>query len=277
MWDTASTGCTTRRCVARTQDRLQLQDGLRVALGAGQLRVAYQPIVQLWDRRIIGAEALLRWDHPERGPISPAEFIPIAEQGGLIVPMGEWVMNTACHDVLALHQELGVYISVNASMRQLVGGGFAEWVEEALARAGLPPSALVVEVTESALVDDMGPIRRAFDDLRSRGVRVAIDDFGTGFSSLARLQRLPVDTIKLDRAFVTELDTRPEARGMAAAILQLSVAIGAGVVAEGIETEAEAEALLDLGYTVGQGYLFARPMPIADLTRLVARSPVFNP
>ncbi len=260
----------------QTQDRLLMQDGLRVALSAGQLRVAYQPIVQLWDRCIVGAEALLRWDHPERGPISPSEFIPIAEQGGLIVPIGEWVMNTACQDVLALHQELGVYISVNASTRQLVGGGFAAWVDEALARAGLPPEALTIEVTEGALLDDMGPIRRAFDELRSRGVRVAIDDFGTGFSSLARLQRLPVDVIKLDRAFVTGLDARPEARGMAAAILQLSVAIGASVVAEGVETEAEAAALLDLGYTVGQGYLFARPMPIGDLTTLVAQSPVFD-
>lgn len=257
-----------------TQDRLLMQTGLRVALTAGQLRVAYQPIVTIADRRIVGAEALLRWTHPDRGPISPAEFIPIAEQGGLIVPIGRWVMDTACRDMLQMHHDLGIYISVNASTRQLVGGGFAEWVEEALERAGLPASALTIEVTEGALVDDVGPIRTAFEELRARGVRVAIDDFGTGFSSLARLQGLPVDLIKLDRAFVTDVDSRPEGRGMAAAILQLGIAIGAGIVAEGVETEAEAATLLDLGYTVAQGFLFARPMPVEHLRQRVARGTV---
>ena len=248
------------------QHRLGIQDGLRVALGAGQLRLAYQPIVGLSDRRIVGSEALLRWTHPERGDVPPAEFIPIAEQSGLIVPIGQWVMNTACEDVLSLQREHGMYISVNVSARQLVGGGFAEWVERVLAGTGLPPSALTVEVTESLLMDDISLIRTAFDRLRCRGVRVAIDDFGTGYSSLARLQSLPVDVIKLDRAFVTGVDVRAEARGMAAAILQLSAVIGAGIVAEGVETEAEAATLLDLGYTAAQGYLFARPMSIEDLT-----------
>jgi diguanylate cyclase (GGDEF)-like protein/PAS domain S-box-containing protein len=257
-----------------TQDRLLMQDGLRVASAAGQLRVAYQPIVTMADRRIVGAEALLRWTHPERGPISPVEFIPIAEQGGLIVPIGQWVMDTACRDMLHMHRDLGLYISVNASTRQLVGGDFVEWVEAALERASLPPSALTIEVTEGALVDETGPIRTAFEALRARGVRVAIDDFGTGFSSLARLQRLPVDVIKLDRAFVTDIDTRPEGRGLAAAVLQLGTAIGATVIAEGIETEAEATTLLELGYTTAQGFLFARPMAIEHLRQRVARGTV---
>src|ERR1035437_4940056 len=191
------------------QDRLMIRNGLRAALSAGQLRIAYQPIVDLSDRRIVGSEALLRWTHPERGAIS---------------------------------------------------------AEEVLERTGLPPCALTVEVTESALLDNVGVIRTAFDRLRSWGVRVAIDDFGTGYSSLARLQHLPVDVIKLDRAFVTQLNVRAEARGMASAILQLSAAIGASTVAEGVETEAEAATLIDLGYTIGQGFLFARPMPIEDLT-----------
>ncbi len=248
------------------QDRLMIRNGLRAALSAGQLRIAYQPIVDLSNRRIVGSEALLRWTHPERGAISPEEFIPIAEQSGLIVPVGQWVMNTACDDVLSLQRDHGTYISVNVSVRQLVGGGFADWVEEVLERTGLPPCALTVEVTESALLDNVGVIRTAFDRLRSWGVRVAIDDFGTGYSSLARLQHLPVDVIKLDRAFVTQLNVRAEARGMASAILQLSAAIGASTVAEGVETEAEAATLTDLGYTIGQGFLFARPMPIEDLT-----------
>jgi len=248
------------------QDQLGIQAALRVAWGARQLRLAYQPIVGLSDRRILGAEALLRWTDPERGPVPPAEFIPIAEKSGLIVPIGQWVMHTACADVLSLQGAHGIYVAVNVAVRQLINGGFAEWVEEVLEGTGLPPSALTVEVTEGALMENIGPIRTAFDRLRSRGVRVAIDDFGTGYSSLSRLQRLPVDVIKLDRAFVTDVDVRAEARAMATAILQLSTAIGAATIAEGVETEAEATTLLDLGYTAAQGYLFGQPMPLEGLT-----------
>jgi EAL domain-containing protein (putative c-di-GMP-specific phosphodiesterase class I) len=250
----------------QVQERLIIQNGLRVALGAGELHVAYQPIVTLADRRIIGSEALLRWTHPEWGYVSPAAFIPIAERTGLIAPIGRWVMDTACDDARALLRDYGLSISVNVSVRQFSGGRFAEWVECVLDRTGLPPSALTVEVTEGAFMDDITMIRAALQRLRSLGVRVAIDDFGTGYSSLARLEVLPVDMIKLDRAFVTEIDVRSEARGMAAAILQISGAIGADIVAEGIETEAEAATLRDLGYKLGQGYLLARPMPIEALT-----------
>lgn len=258
----------------RMESRLRIQGGLRVALATQQLRVAYQPIVALGDRHIAGAEALLRWTHPEWGVVAPAEFIPIAEQTGLILPIGRWVMQTACADMLALHRTHGIYVSVNVSARQLVGGGFAEWVEETLELTGLPPTALVIEVTESALMDDIAVTRAAFDSLRSRGVQVGIDDFGTGYSSLARLLRLPVDVIKLDRAFVTDIDARAEARGMAAAVLQLSAAIGAETVAEGVETEAEAATLRDLGYTRGQGFLFAAADCVDNLTaRLRAARP----
>jgi diguanylate cyclase (GGDEF)-like protein/PAS domain S-box-containing protein len=254
----------------RSLDRLQIKDGLRVALSAAQFRLAYQPIVSLASRQILGSEALLRWTHPVRGLISPVEFIPVAEQNGLILPIGHWVMESACHDTLELERNYGMYVSVNASTRQLVGGHFAERVEEILQRTGLAPSALMVEVTEGALNYELESVRAAFGQLRARGVRVAIDDFGTGFSSLARLQGFPVDVIKLDRAFVTDLDTRAEARGMAAAILQLGSAIGADVVAEGVETEGEANALLELGCALGQGFLFARPMPIAELAARLA-------
>jgi len=247
------------------QDQLGIQAALRVAMSTGQLRVAYQPIVDLADRRTVGAEALLRWNHPDRGQISPNEFIPIAEKSGLIIPMGEWVMETACATLVSLHQGHGMYVSVNVSVRQLLGSGL-EWVEEVLERVALPPTALTVEVTESALMEHVDLVRIAFERLRALGVRVAIDDFGTGYSSLARLQQLPVDIIKLDRAFVTDVDVRAEARGMATGILQLSAAMGATTIAEGIETEAEATTLFELGYTTGQGFLFAHAMSLDHLT-----------
>jgi diguanylate cyclase (GGDEF)-like protein/PAS domain S-box-containing protein len=252
------------------QDQLGIQAALRLAMGTDQLRIVYQPIVALSGRRIVGSEALLRWTHPERGHVPPAEFIPIAEKSGLIVPIGRWVMETACEDALPLYRDHDIYVSVNVSARQLLASSDLAWVEEILETTGLPPHALAVELTESALVDHIEPIRLAFVRLRSLGVKVAIDDFGTGYSSLSRLQRLPVDLIKLDRAFVTDVDVRTEARGMATAILQLSAAIGAATIAEGVETEAEAATLLDLGYTAAQGFLFARPMPIDELAAQVS-------
>jgi diguanylate cyclase (GGDEF)-like protein len=248
------------------EDHLMIQGGLGRALSGGDLHLDYQPIVDLLDGRIVGVEGLLRWTHPERGPIPPCEFIPVAEQSGLILPIGRWVLETACADGMPWQREHGMYLAINVSVRQLLGCDFPAVVENVLGRTGLTPSRLVVEVTESVLMDDLRPIRLAFDRLRATGVRVALDDFGTGYSSLARLQDLPVDIIKLDRAFVMDIDVRARGRRMATAILQLSEAIGAGIVAEGVETEAEAAVLRDLGYRVGQGFLFARPMPATELT-----------
>ena len=164
---------------------------------------------------------------------------------------------------------------MNVSIRQLTEGRFGEWLAKLLERTQLPASMLTLEVTESVLMDEIAPISTALHRVRAQGVKVAIDDFGTGYSSLARLQSLPVDVIKLDRAFVADVDVRAEARDMAIAILHLSAAIGADMIAEGVETEAEAATLVDLGYSMAQGYLFGRPMPIEDLSRLIAsRLPV---
>jgi len=253
----------------QVEAHLMIQGGLGRALSGGNLHLVYQPIVSLSDQRILGAEALLRWTHPQRGPIAPVEFIPVAEQSGLILPIGRWALETACGDGMPWQRNHGMYLAINVSVRQLLGSDFPAAVEEVLGRTGLTPTGLVLEVTESVLMDDLRPIRLAFERLRSTGVRVAVDDFGTGYSSLARLQDLPVDIIKLDRAFVMGVDARQPGRRMASAILQLSEAIGAGIVAEGIETEPEANVLRALGYQVGQGFLFARPMLGRDLTNWV--------
>jgi diguanylate cyclase (GGDEF)-like protein len=261
----------------QVESKLAIQGGLRTALRDGALRLAYQPIVDLVDRRIVGSEALLRWTHPGRGDVPPSEFIPIAEQSGLIVPIGAWVMDRACRDTVRLPGGDEMGISVNVSIRQLTGGRFAEWLAELLECTRLPASMLTLEVTESVLMDEIAPISTAFSRVRAQGVKVAIDDFGTGYSSLARLQGLPVDVIKLDRAFVAGVDVRVEARDMATAILHLSAAIGADMIAEGVETEAEAATLVDLGYSMAQGYLFARPMPVEDLSRLIASQVLTTP
>jgi diguanylate cyclase (GGDEF)-like protein/PAS domain S-box-containing protein len=259
------------------ESRLAIQGGLRTALRDGALHLAYQPIIDLAERRIIGSEALLRWTHPGRGEVSPAEFIPIAEQSGLIVPIGAWVMDRACRDTLRLPGRDAIGVSVNVSIRQLTDGRFGEWLAKLLERTRFPASMLTLEVTESVLMDEIAPISTAFARVRAQGVKVAIDDFGTGYSSLARLQRLPVDVIKLDRAFVADVDVRAEARDMAIAILHLSAAIGADMIAEGVETEAEAATLVDLGYSMAQGYLFGRPMPVEDLSTLLVRQTVATP
>ena len=246
-------------------DRLTV-DALWAALSQEQFELVYQPIVTLADRCIIGSEALIRWVHPQHGQVPPMEFIPIAEQSGLIVPMGQWVMTTACKVMQPINEKYGVFLSVNVSTRQLVKGGFAAWALKELEISKLPPTALMIELTESVLMEETPKMKTSFDRLRIRGVKVSIDDFGTGYSSLARLQYFPVDVIKLDRAFVKDIDVRKTAQGMATAILQLSTAIGADIIAEGIETEAEAKTLIDLGFTKGQGFLYSRPQPIEFLT-----------
>ncbi|GAA3272968.1 GGDEF domain-containing protein [Dactylosporangium vinaceum] len=242
----------------------ELATGLRRALHEGELDVHYQPVVRLADGRITAVEALLRWFPPGADAIAPGVFIPVAEATGFIVPLGWWVLERACAQARPWYERDGISLTVNVAAHQLREADFVERVRAALAAAGLPATALVLEVTESTLVADAESTAR-LDTLRADGVRVAIDDFGTGYSSLAYLVHLPVDVLKIDRTFLaTAVDTT-----LMRAILQLAGGLSLQTVAEGVETEEQATTLRALGCEHAQGFLFSRPVPPADLDALL--------
>ncbi|BCJ54883.1 hypothetical protein Asp14428_63580 [Actinoplanes sp. NBRC 14428] len=245
----------------------QLGEDLAGAVERGELTVLYQPLVDLTDGRPIGVEALVRWQHPTHGTVSPARFIPIAERNGSISALGLWVLREACAQVVEWGAD--TYVSVNLSPRQLQEPTLLQDVLAVLAATGLPPARLVLEITESALVDDAAGITM-LAAFREQGIRVAIDDFGTGYSSLHYLTRLPVDILKIDRSFVAELNGTPEGAGITEAILRLSHALHLTTVAEGIETTEQATELQLLGCGIGQGYLFAQPLPAGDVLTLLS-------
>jgi diguanylate cyclase (GGDEF)-like protein len=248
----------------RAVQRLDFEAGLRRAVVEQQFTVRYQPVVELAGGDVVGLEALVRWDHPERGLVMPGEFVGLAEESGLIVPIGRWVLHAACQAVRdwqrRLPLERPLFMSVNLSVRQLQQPDLVEDVAGALDAAGLDPDDLMLEVTESVLVlDDEATIQR-LRDLRALGVHLAVDDFGTGWSSLAYLRRLPVDTLKLAKPFVDGLTMGAEQAALAHAIVRLADTLRLRVVAEGIEQEAQALELRAVGCPYGQGYWFARPM-----------------
>ena len=249
---------------------------MRAGLDAGQFRVVYQPIVRLPEGRIRAVEALARWENPQRGIVSPESFIPLAEQNGLIVELGAWVLRTACRRLAGWRAELGAdapeMVSVNVSARQLARSGFAETVAETLAATGLPASCLLVEVTETAVFEG-GRAVTALHELRALGVRVALDDFGTGHSSLGLLQTVPVDTIKVDKSFVDRITEAGRHAVIAEALIQVSTGLGLSAVAEGVENAEQAAALYQLGYRLLQGYYYGRPVadPDFDVVRARAR------
>ncbi|GAB7039425.1 MULTISPECIES: putative bifunctional diguanylate cyclase/phosphodiesterase [Catenuloplanes] len=253
-----------------------LADALEDALHAGELQVLYQPLVDLAAGRPVGAEALVRWRHRQLGPVSPVEFIPVAERTGVITALGLWVLEEACRQVRAWQLRSpgsGIYASVNISPRQLQEPTLVADVLAVLARTGLAATDLVLEITESAIVDEHAAVP-ALALLRTHGVRIAVDDFGTGYSSLQYLTRLPVDVLKIDRSFVSQLDSTPAGAAVVEAVIRLSQVLGLRTVAEGIETPAQAAELQLLGCTHGQGYLFARPMPAGDLDALMSTAAV---
>ncbi|WP_159098853.1 bifunctional diguanylate cyclase/phosphodiesterase [Aquabacterium olei] len=258
-------------------ERLTIRQGLRKALDAGEFLLHYQPQVDLASGEVVGFEALLRWMHPQWGLVSPARFVPVAEESGLIVPIGSWVIHEACRQAAAW-ERMGlppVVMAVNLSAVQFKRGDLEAVLGAALTEAGLPAERLELELTESLLVDDPQLVRTRLLSLHAMGVKLAIDDFGTGYSSLSYLKRFPVDRLKIDRSFVSDVVSDPDDDAIVRAIIQLAASLGLRTTAEGVETEATREHLQRLGCDELQGYLVARPMPAEDvpdwLQRHVAR------
>jgi EAL domain-containing protein (putative c-di-GMP-specific phosphodiesterase class I) len=247
---------------------MALRAALPRAIEREELTLAYQPVVALATGTTEGVEALLRWRTAEGEPVSPADFIPIAEASGLIVPLGAWVLERACADI-APRGDLTV--AVNVSAVQLRTPDFVGQVAETLERSGLAPHRLVLELTESALMDDVDDASEAFCALRLLGVRIAVDDFGTGFSSLSMLADLPIDILKVDRSFVAAMDASPAHALLVGGVVSLADRLGLPLVAEGVETETQLVALRDLGCAYAQGYHLGRPGPLAALAAVDGR------
>ncbi|MFN0030496.1 MAG: GNAT family N-acetyltransferase [Acidimicrobiales bacterium] len=251
------------------EDHLELKTDLQAALERNQLEVYYQPIVRLADDRVVGVEALVRWHHPVRGFMTPDRFIPLAEQTGLIVPIGRWVLREACFQAVRWRRRYPATapeeMCVNLSARQLNDPNLFGDVADALAESGLPASSLTLELTESLLIEDNVRGTRVLERLKAMNVRIAIDDFGTGYSSLSYLRRFSVDAIKIDRSFVEELTGTDVSNSLVRAIVDLARTINVDVVAEGIETAAQHATLREMQCASGQGYYFARPLPAAEV------------
>ena len=253
------------------EQRLKIEAGLRRALEHGELLLEFQPIVDIRSGRIASAEALVRWRHPERGLVSPAQFIPVAEETGLIVPLGEWVLRETCAQVRRwLSLGLGpLPVAVNLSARQFRNAGLAASVAEILREADCPPAALQLEITESAIMQHADRALAAMRQINDLGVRLSIDDFGTGYSSLSYLKRFPVHKLKIDRSFVRDIDSDANDEAIAGAIVAMAKQLGLRTVAEGVETQEQLRRLTLLGCDEYQGYLFAAPCGAEDFARLL--------
>jgi diguanylate cyclase (GGDEF)-like protein len=254
---------------AALQIRRQIEIDLRLGLARGEFSLAFQPLINLEKNRICACEALLRWNHPVRGAVPPAEFIPIAEQTGLIVQIGDWVLRQACSTATGWPDHIGV--AVNLSPVQFKNLGLIREVAAALASSGLRPGRLELEITESVLLIDGKSALHTLHDLRDMGVKIAMDDFGTGHSSLSYLRSFPFDKIKIDRAFVRDLPASESSLAIVKAVIGLGSSFGMAISAEGIETMAQLEMIRQQGCIEAQGFLFSRPLPAGAVTELIAR------
>ncbi|MEU8819681.1 EAL domain-containing protein [Actinoplanes sp. NPDC048796] len=257
---------------ASVVNEAQLRQEMEQALATDQFLVLYQPVVDMPTQRLTGVEALVRWQHPVHGLLGPQHFIDNAEESGLIVPLGRWVLRESCHQ-LAGWGRPGLRMNVNLSARQFQYAGLVDDVRAAIADSGIDPACLTLELTESMLLQDIDTASETLQALRRLGVRLAIDDFGTGYSSLNYLKRLPVDILKIDRAFVSQVATDPEDKALVDAVVSLGQALQLSTVAEGIETDDQWATLQSLGCDYGQGFLFGRPSDPAAIERLLAAEP----
>jgi diguanylate cyclase len=259
-------------------DRLATETALRQALARRELRIYYQPIVSRNKDNPVGAEALLRWDHPERGLVPPAEFIPVAEQTGLILPIGRWVLEEACTEAARWSATCGPdsrpYVTVNLSVRQFSDPDLVDVVAEILERTQLDPAQLGLELTESALMEEIDSPLDTLNALKDLGVRLLLDDFGTGYSSLSYLRTFPIDSLKVDRMFVAGLDDQSGDAAILEAVVAMADALGISVIAEGVETREQLARLTLLGYDLAQGYYFARPRPAEEVRGLFGEGPL---
>ncbi len=262
------------RMGVRSVSRLDLGTALHHVVDRGEVEVHYQPLVSLADRRIVGAEALVRWNHPDHGILLPIHFIKVAEDNGTIVPIGAIVLEQACRQAQTWQQEFGVTlrVGVNLSARQFQQADLDDEVADVLRATGIDPWQLCLEVTESLAMDDIDLTSQILTKLHTLGVRVAIDDFGTGHSSLGYLARFPIDEVKIDQSFVRNIEHDPVKSAIVSAVVALSKAIGSTTVVEGVETLAQVEELTNLGCDVAQGYYFARPVPAAAFSTMLTNS-----
>jgi EAL domain-containing protein (putative c-di-GMP-specific phosphodiesterase class I) len=253
---------------ARAQARRKIEADLREAIENDVLRPHYQPVIDLSAGRITGFEALVRWPHPERGMISPAEFIPVAEETGLINGLGGLMLRRACMDAALWPED--VRVAVNLSPAQFRTGNLLSIVIDALKQSGLPARRLELEITETLLLEKSGQVLATLHGLRALGVRISMDDFGTGYSSLSYLRSFPFDKIKIDQSFVRDLAANRDAQAIVRAIISLGVGLGVTITAEGVETEAELGCLRAEGCHEGQGFLFSRPRPNSEIAGLLS-------
>ncbi|MFB2973387.1 EAL domain-containing protein [Aerosakkonema sp. BLCC-F183] len=258
---------------------LQLETDLRRAIERQEFVVYYQPIVSLCEGKISGFEALVRWQHPTRGFVSPAEFIPVAEETGLITFIGTWVMREACQQLRIWQEqklsEESLTMSVNLSVREFSQPNLIELIDDTLKKTQLSPQSLKLEITESAIMEKDGSVTAILQQLRNRQIQLSIDDFGTGYSSLSYLNRLPVDTLKIDRSFINPIDKNSESLGLVPAIITIAHSLGMSAIAEGVETQQQLAKLRTLNCGFGQGYLFSKPLGSKLAADLLAAAPQY--
>ncbi|HYC88437.1 MAG TPA: EAL domain-containing protein [Thermoanaerobaculia bacterium] len=265
----------TRELSRATHQRMTVESGLHLALEAGEFALLYQPQIDVESMEVVGMEALLRWRHPDRGVILPEEFIHVAEERGLILPIGDWVLRQACLDARRFHDRGLPHfrVAVNLSARQFRDPSLGSTVESALRDSGIPPATLELEITESMAMENVQLTMATLEQFRQAGVTIAIDDFGTGHSSLSYLKRFPVDALKIDRSFVTDLPDKFEDAAIVSSVIQLANGLGMRVIAEGVETSEQLEFLKEAGCREVQGFYFSYPAPIEELLSLTSERP----